>query len=332
MASQCLCSLVRIVKWDSGTSASPMRSGDPARALGKLSSFHRSREIQDPQFERMGGGLGPAYELKTERSITMIGEGVRYGFTMKNRATQRDSAATLDKDGNVSNSRLHEQMTEGVDDYDFRMETRAKLLAQGVPISALDRVLPVSPPEAMGARCDFDKRVMEHLLPQFCRHYGYDIAGFHSQTLNRISEYDALWFMRALDANVVRPDGAFFNAVHNGAKEQIFWQYGKPGSSRQISLWVEPVISIGAAGRLHCQFGWPKDRIGLQSEKNWAFDLVAYDDATGTKPLVYCEVKKSKSEIDYLIKAMLENFPQPTLSEGPTVPIDRGGKGSRDFS
>jgi hypothetical protein len=51
-----------------------------------------------------------------------------------------DSAATVDKDRNLSNSRLHEQMTEGVDEYDFRMETRAKLLAQGVPVSALGQV------------------------------------------------------------------------------------------------------------------------------------------------------------------------------------------------
>ena len=53
-----------------------------------------------------------------------------------------DSAATVDKNGKLSNARLHEQMTEGVDDYVFRMKTRAKLLAQGVPVAALDRLLP----------------------------------------------------------------------------------------------------------------------------------------------------------------------------------------------
>ena len=56
-----------------------------------------------------------------------------------------DAAATVDKDGKVSNSALHEQMTEGVDDYDFRMQTRAKLLAAGVPVATLDRVLPEKP-------------------------------------------------------------------------------------------------------------------------------------------------------------------------------------------
>lgn len=56
-----------------------------------------------------------------------------------------DSAATIDKNGNVSNSHLHEQMTEGVDDHDFRMQTRAKLLAKGVPVAVLDSVLPEKP-------------------------------------------------------------------------------------------------------------------------------------------------------------------------------------------
>jgi hypothetical protein len=56
-----------------------------------------------------------------------------------------DSAATVDKNGKLSNARLHEQMTEGVDDFDFRMKTRAKLLAAGVPVAALDRVLPENP-------------------------------------------------------------------------------------------------------------------------------------------------------------------------------------------
>jgi hypothetical protein len=49
-----------------------------------------------------------------------------------------DSAATIDENGKVSNARLHEQMTEGVDDRKFRMETKAKMRARGIPESALD--------------------------------------------------------------------------------------------------------------------------------------------------------------------------------------------------
>jgi hypothetical protein len=56
-----------------------------------------------------------------------------------------DSAGTVDKNGKLSNTVLHEQMTQGVDDYDFRMQTRAKLLAAGVPVAALDSVLSEKP-------------------------------------------------------------------------------------------------------------------------------------------------------------------------------------------
>jgi hypothetical protein len=58
---------------------------------------------------------------------------------------KRDSAATVDKNGILSNSALHEQMTQGVDDHDFCMQTRAKLRAAGVPVAALDSVLPEKP-------------------------------------------------------------------------------------------------------------------------------------------------------------------------------------------
>jgi len=47
--------------------------------------------------------------------------------------------------------------------------------------------------------------------------------------------------------------------------------------------------AIAAAGRLHSQFGWPRELIGFQSKKNWAFDLVGYDSAL--VPLLVCDVK-----------------------------------------
>jgi hypothetical protein len=53
-----------------------------------------------------------------------------------------DSAATVDKYGNLSNARLHEQMTEGVDDRDIRAQTRARLLENGIPPSALNSTFP----------------------------------------------------------------------------------------------------------------------------------------------------------------------------------------------
>jgi hypothetical protein len=45
-----------------------------------------------------------------------------------------DSAATIDKDGKLSNAELHEQMTAGVDDFAIRMQTKKDMLARGVPL------------------------------------------------------------------------------------------------------------------------------------------------------------------------------------------------------
>jgi hypothetical protein len=48
--------------------------------------------------------------------------------------------------GTYSDAAIHEQMTAGVDDSDFRAETRAKLHAKGVPAAALNSVFPDLPP------------------------------------------------------------------------------------------------------------------------------------------------------------------------------------------
>ena len=175
------------------------------------------------------------------------------------------------------------------------------------------------------ARRKFKALVLDELLPTFCDYYSYDPAGFHSATLDRISEHDAMWLLQALSTGSVTQDQAFFQSALSGAKEQIFWQGTKSVSPRPITVWVEPVITIGAAGRLHSEFGWPNDLIGLQSKGNWAFDLVAY--GRDGEPLVACEVKKTKREIDDLVDAMLRYVPQLPLSEEPRRPRLRNAYG-----
>lgn len=60
----------------------------------------------------------------------------------KQKSIRGGEACVLLEDGSVSSAALHEQLTEGVDDRDFRAGTREKLLAQGVPASALNRLFP----------------------------------------------------------------------------------------------------------------------------------------------------------------------------------------------
>ena len=48
-------------------------------------------------------------------------------------------------DGSVSDDALHEEMLAGVDVSDFEAESRAQLLANGVPADALNRLFPHLP-------------------------------------------------------------------------------------------------------------------------------------------------------------------------------------------
>jgi hypothetical protein len=58
------------------------------------------------------------------------------------RPRRKDSACVSHAAGSVSSAALHEAMTEGVDDREFQLKTRAKLLLKGTPASALNMLLP----------------------------------------------------------------------------------------------------------------------------------------------------------------------------------------------
>lgn len=57
-------------------------------------------------------------------------------------AQKSDAAVVMLADGKRTNARLHEQMTEGVDDREIRLRTKKILYDSGVPMSVLDKLLP----------------------------------------------------------------------------------------------------------------------------------------------------------------------------------------------
>jgi len=150
----------------------------------------------------------------------------------------------------------------------------------------------------------FTRRLHAEWLPSFCEapHRNYSSAGFKEDSINKLSEYDAYWFMRAVDTGLVSESEGYFVAPQSKAKEQIFWEGEKAKSPRPITLWVEPIITIGALARLNQEFGWPNANLGAQS-KTWAFDLVCYDSMSNEEWLV-CEVKKHGKEIEVLLHHM----------------------------
>lgn len=79
---------------------------------------------------------------------------------------------------------------------------------------------------------------------------------------------------------------------------------------------------MAGIARLMFQYGWPDRLIGAQS-RDWAFDLVTY--ASGSDDEVIAgEVKKSHSEIDSMIRNMLEFCADPSIQE----PTHSGQKNS----
>lgn len=179
----------------------------------------------------------------------------------------------------------------------------------------------------------FREFVIGVALPAFCRHYGYDSGGFKEDTIDRVGEHDALWFLSALEARAVVHNEPFFDSARAGARCQIFWQGLKATRPRPITIWHEPVITVGAAGRLCRDFGWPSDLIGLESKGNWAFDLMAYGDAGEAR--IACEIKKAVRELDEMLAAMERYMVEPPLIEEPAQSTHRNAyrkvKGLREF-
>jgi hypothetical protein len=56
-------------------------------------------------------------------------------------AQKSDAAVVRLPDGQLTNARLHEQLTEGVNDHDLRMRTKQVLADAGVPLQVLERLL-----------------------------------------------------------------------------------------------------------------------------------------------------------------------------------------------
>ena len=169
----------------------------------------------------------------------------------------------------------------------------------------------------------FAKRLNEEWLPSFCNasHRNYSSEGFKKETIARLDEFDASWFLQAINDGLVSELDGFFIAPKSKAKEQIFWQGSKAKSPRPITLWVEPIITMGALARLHEEFGWPIKNLGMQS-KTWAFDLVGYK-TNSNQEILACEVKKHNKEILSLLNFMQFYSSKEPIDTEPDNSVER---------
>jgi hypothetical protein len=146
------------------------------------------------------------------------------------------------------------------------------------------------------------RRLREDWLPAYCNDpkRNYSMEGFCIDD-GVLTDQDAHDFLRALDSGVVMfADRQRLKMAHGLASETLFWEGERKITPRPISLWLETVITVAAAGRLHLDYGWPAECLGMQS-KGGAFDLMAFKPPDFVNEYVAVEVKKTSRELDRLL-------------------------------
>ena len=148
----------------------------------------------------------------------------------------------------------------------------------------------------------FTQQLHSSLLPSFCLDIkrNFSLAGFKDLSIT-LSEFDARNFLRAIDSGLVRDTGGGrYKSIRSNAQEQIFWEGPKSVDPRPLTLWMEPIITMGTIARLGLDYGCPADVLGMQS-KDWAFDFVVYQSSTSALEHIAGEVKTTADQVDNLI-------------------------------
>lgn len=156
----------------------------------------------------------------------------------------------------------------------------------------------------MDFRNEFHRRLISEWVISDCDVRGDDVQpqGFDDTNFQHVSEFDARWFLEALDAGHMTETRSVFHTTGHEVKLRIFSHLQRGPAVRKTTLSLEPIINVGAVARLIDQYGWPSAQLG-QSARPYPFDLVCFD--MGRKQeLVVCEVKKSHKEVVVLMNWM----------------------------
>lgn len=154
---------------------------------------------------------------------------------------------------------------------------------------------------------EFTDLLQREWLPNFCHdpRRQLQVQGFRERSI-RVSDADARDCVYAVKHGVVVDQGGGrFRTAHSTAFEQLFWTGSRSVHPRPLTLWLEPVITFAALGRLHRDYAWPIDLLGSQP-KSWAFDLAAHDAEDPSQYRILGEVKKSLKEVNQLIADLHE--------------------------
>jgi hypothetical protein len=171
----------------------------------------------------------------------------------------------------------------------------------------------------------FEDLLYDRLIPEFCSDAarGCEVSGYRGSSSN-ISDEDAHYFLRALEAGLVHHDGGGrYRCPQSATFEQLFWEGRKGLQPRPFTLWLEPVITIAGLARLCFDYAWPIELMGTQSA-DWAFDLVTMLPGQRSEHIA-AEVKKTGKEIDDLLRLMCH------YGNDPQAPEPKSGKERNAF-
>lgn len=159
----------------------------------------------------------------------------------------------------------------------------------------------------------FDAILHDVLIPNFCSKTNNSfIPSDIEATSVKVAEIDKADFARAWNAGLIKYVGSGNYMAAKGGTEGFFSSGPKAVTPRTFSLSVEPIITIGVLARLHFDFEWPAHLIGAQSV-DWAFDAITQISDDSRDEYIACEVKKTRREIDTLLKLMHQYAALPEL-------------------
>jgi len=164
----------------------------------------------------------------------------------------------------------------------------------------------------------FSDRLRGEWLPIFCDDEKRRLSpeGFKLDSIG-VTEFDASNFMKALDSGlVIDTGGGRYRCARSYAFEQIFWPGRKSVEPQPLTLWIEPVITIGTMARLGLEYGWPTDLLCMQS-KDGAFDFAVFRTASNENEFIAGEVKKTSKELGKLTRDLFK-FAQNGTIERPS--------------
>ncbi|MBY0611876.1 MAG: hypothetical protein K2P80_06795 [Beijerinckiaceae bacterium] len=125
---------------------------------------------------------------------------------------------------------------------------------------------------------------------------------------SNVHEKDAENFLGALDLELITHKGKGHYKAPKSSAASIFLNT----TSNGFSIRKEDIVAVGSLYRLHTEFGWPKNLLGLEYD-TWAFDLIAKEPGGASNVFLAGEVKNDLKDLERLETYLREHAQTTTV-------------------